>query len=339
MSNLRAGRSRESGALPRTAADRGTEGDDCLRKAKPTTLSLCLGVGYVSTHIREASPADTYRVYQLLSGSTLNNRSLSLAARRRLHNSRWSGDQAHHGYLLEDDGKVVGFLGTLFTTRTIGNVDSRFCEIHSWYVEDAYRNNGISLFLPVLALRNTHTILNYTPTKGVYEIGKKFGFSDLETEILLLYPIPMSVRRLHITDRKWQVAEHLAGTDLGIFEDHIDVPCHHLVVLDPSRSAPPLYLLMKSMRRRWYEPFGRLLYASDFSRFAEVADALCWRLSLRFGWQCIAVDAARFDAHKPTGLSRKIKREIPSQYFSKLIDRKSLYPLYSQPLLQGYPLH
>jgi hypothetical protein len=293
----------------------------------------------MSTNIRRAVSSDMFPVYKLLSRSTLNNRGLPLAARRRLFTNVWGGDQPYYGYLLEDDGKVAGFLGTLFSARTIDGKSEKFCEIHSWYVEDAYRNSSLNLFMPILSLRRSHTIINYTPTESVYEIGRKFGFGDLEENLVLLYPVPTSLAGVRMISRKWQVPDYLGSEDLAIFHDHEDVACHHLVFLDPTGDARPLYAVMKTMRRSWYEPFGRLLYTNDYERFAWLSGALCWRLCLMFRWQCIVSDARRFENLTPTARTRRIKRDIPSQFHSKTLAAQDIFPLYSQPLLQGYPLH
>jgi hypothetical protein len=292
----------------------------------------------MSAVVRRAVPADMYSVYRLLCRSTLNNRSLPLAARRRLFTPVWGGDQSYFGYLMEDAGDIVGFLGTLFTSRTIRGRQEPFCEIHSWYVHDTHRNNSLDLFMPILGLRRAYTIINYTPTETVHRIGKKFGFEDIETELRVFYPVPVALTALRILGRKWDIGDYLDPESLAIFQDHCDVFCHHLVVLDPSEPAP-LYLLMKSMRRKWYEPFGRLLYASDFDHFARIAGALSWRLCVKFGWQCIVSDARWFIDNRPSGVTRVIKREVPSQFFSTKVSRDEFYPLYSQPLLQGYRLH
>ncbi|WP_157450223.1 hypothetical protein [Bradyrhizobium sp. ARR65] len=288
--------------------------------------------------VRRAVAADMYAVYRLLCRSTLNNRWLPLAARRRLFSPVWGGDQSYFGYLMENGGEVVGFLGTLFTLRTIRGRQEPFCEIHSWYVDDIHRNNSLDLLMPVLGLRRTHTLVNYTPTEAVHQIGKKFGFEDLETELRVFYPVPTATTNLRVLRRKWEIGGYLDPENLAIFQDHCDVFCHHLVILDRSGSVP-LYLLMKSMRRKWYEPFGRLLYASDFKHFARIAGALAWRLCIRFGWQCIVSDERWFSGTGPSGFTRVVRREVPSQFYSTKIGRDELCPVYSQPLLQGYRLH
>lgn len=288
--------------------------------------------------VRQAKKLDLFAVYRLLSNSTLNSRSLSLDARRRMFENVWSGEDTSPGYVMEAEGRVVGFMGTLFTNRTINGKLHKFCEIHSWYVEAPYRNQSLLLLMPTLSNRNV-TLLNYTPTPAVYEIGKKFGFRDLEENFVVLYAAPTDFARLTIIGDKARIPDYLSEEDARIFYDHRDVECHHMIVLAPDRQFSPLYLIIKSMFRRWFEPFGRVLYASDKQAFTQLAGALRWRLCLRHGWQCLVANERDMDVPNLPRFSRLMKREVPSQFKSKTLQAEEIAPLYTLPLLIGYRLH
>ncbi|WP_208246084.1 hypothetical protein WGT02_32090 (plasmid) [Rhizobium sp. T1470] len=288
--------------------------------------------------IRLAKKIDTFAVHRLLSKSSLNSRSLSLDARRRMFEGVWGGEDTSPGYVMEAEGRVVGFMGTLFTNRRIKGKVHKFCEIHSWYVEAPYRNQSLLLLMPALSNRNV-TLLNYTPTPAVHEIGKKFGFQDLEKNLVLLYPAPTGFARLTIIRDKARIPDYLSKEDARIFYDHRDVECHHMIVLVSGRPSSPLYLIIKSMRRRWFEPFGRVLYASDKQAFTQLASALRWRLCLRHRWQCLVADERDMDIPNLPRFSRLLKREVPSQFKSKTLQAEEIAPLYTLPLLIGYRLH
>lgn len=292
----------------------------------------------MGTVVRRAVQSDVFSVYQLIRNSNLHQ--LPIAARQRGFAPLWGGQEPYYGFVLEDDGKIVGFLGTLHTRREIRGKLEDFCEIHAWYVKRDYRNQSLNLLMPVMALRRTKTIINFTPTPRVYEIGRKFGFQDLETKILLFFPLPTRLQRVEIVTDPWRVADYLSGEDLRIFHDHKDVPCFHVVLLpkdDPGGS--PIYAVMKTMDRRWFEHFGRVLYVNDPARFAGLLGAVCWRLCARFRWYFMAADARVFEGLQPTVPSREITRGAPSQFLSTRLAASDITPLYSQPLLMGYPLH
>jgi hypothetical protein len=293
----------------------------------------------MSAVVRGAVESDLFGVYRLLRDSTLNSRNLPLDARRRMFEHVWGGREPTYGYVMEDEGKIVGFLGTLYTERVVNGRPHKFCEIHSWYVEESYRNQSLSLLLPALSMKNI-TILNYTPTQTVYDISCKFGFQDLEKNLLLIYPVPTGFSKIDILSDKSVVADHLDGENARIFNDHRDVECHHLCVMRRDRPQDrPLYLIVKSMRRRWFEPFGRVLYVSDRAAFTDLLGTLRWKLCLRFGWQCLVANEMDVDVDRLPAMTKRMPREVPSQIKSKTLKPEDIHPLYTLPLLLGYRLH
>jgi hypothetical protein len=290
----------------------------------------------MATVIRRAVQSDMFAVFQLVRNSNLNK--LPLAARQRGFFHVWGGQEPYFGYLLEDEGKVVGFLGTLHTRREIRGKVEDICEIHSWYVKREYRNQSLNLLMPVLGMKRKKTIVNFTPTPSVHELGRKFGFQDLETAVLAFFPVPTRMKPVRIVTDPWSVSEFLDGEDLQVFHGHKDVACIHVVLLE-GPGARPVYAVLKPMRRRWYENFGRVLYVNDAARFAELLGSVCWRLCAKYRWYFMAGDARDFEGVQPTTISKRIVRDVPSQFISVSLTAADIRPLYSQPLLMGYPLH
>lgn len=288
--------------------------------------------------VRRATRADLFSVFQLVRHSNLND--LPLAARQRGFFPVWGGQEPYSGYLLEDAGKVVGFLGTLHTRREVRGKLEDFCELHGWYVRKDYRNQSLHLLMPVIGQRRNKTIINFTPSQRVYDISRKFGFQDLETALLLLFPVPTGARRVEIVTDPWRVPDYLDGEDLRIFQDHKDVFCHHIVLLprDEPRGAP-VYLVMKTMRRRWFEHFGRVLHVSDRERLAALLGSVGWRLCARFHWVFMTANDRDFENIRLTVPSTRLPRDVPSQFLSSRLQASDITQLYSQPLLMGYPLH
>src|SRR6266571_8166772 len=69
--------------------------------------------------------------------------------RRMLFDLPWAVDEPHRGHGLYHNGRAVGFLGTLFSTRQIRGRTLRFCNLSSWIVDDAYRAGSFQLLMPV----------------------------------------------------------------------------------------------------------------------------------------------------------------------------------------------
>jgi hypothetical protein len=295
----------------------------------------------MTVSVRKATDDDLYQVYGLLSNSTLNSAWLSLDARKRMFRPVWGGDEGYYGYVLEDDDKVVGFLGLLFTEREIKGETHKFCELHSWYVKDEYRNDSMRLFLPAMSMRNI-TIVNHTPTDTVYDVSKKFGFSDLESKLLIFLPVPTwksLSAAVTIETRKHLIAEYLDDADRRIFLDHADVECHHFLVRSRYDSGYS-YIVLKKMWLRRFVPFGRILYVSNEQLLLDCISKLKLYWCLRLGLQFIVIDRDQLATPVKPPLTRESPRKVPSQYKSPVLAPEDIRPpLYTLPLLLGYRLH
>ena len=294
------------------------------------------------TTVRKATAADSRAVYDLLRSSTLLNAGLPYAKRERLFRPNWGGTENHFGYVLEDEGGIRGFLGTLFTEREVAGTPRRFCELHSWYVQDDYRNEGIKLFLAAMSAKRV-TILNHTPSAGVYEIGKKFGFTDLETHVLVIPPVP-TLRGLRpdfrVESSPEVIAGRLTGTERRLFEDHRHIEeCRHFLVTRRG-SDTGLYLMVKRLWRRRWEPLGRILHLSDEKLFADAVDFLRLYLPVRMGLGYLIVDRGELAEPDAIRFTRTVDRPVPSQFKSRDLTADEVRTsLYTEPLLVGYRLH
>ncbi|WP_327694189.1 GNAT family N-acetyltransferase [Streptomyces sp. NBC_00459] len=295
--------------------------------------------------VRKAVAEDLHKVYPLLRDSTLNSSWIPFESRKRMFQPVWGGDEGYYGYVMEEGDEVVGFLGTLFTERDVRGRRHKFCEIHSWYVKDDYRNESLKLFLPVMSIRKA-TLLNYTPTQTVYDISKKFGWEDLETKVLQFLPVP-TLRSLsggfRVETRKHMIVQHLDEADRKVFLDHESVECRHYLITR-SGSTEYLYVVLKRLRLRRFVPFGRILYASNKSMLLDAVDRLRTYWCLRLGMAFVVIDhdevADSIEQGRRPSFTRVVKRGVPSQYKSKDLKAEDIRPaLRTLPLLIGYRLH
>ncbi len=97
---------------------------------------------------------------------------------RRLLETRYTETQHQAGYVLDDEGSIVGFMAHTYSERLIGGRPHRLCNMSSWFVAEAYRGRGLALLLPLLKDKSV-TITNLSPSPVALEICKKLGFSAL----------------------------------------------------------------------------------------------------------------------------------------------------------------
>jgi len=181
----------------------------------------------------------------------------------------WS-DSPHRGYAMYANGKAVGFLGTIFSARPLAGQMERVCSLSSWIVLKEYRHASLSLVTPILKLRD-YTILNPTPSPVAYDIFYKLGFKPLESERLILPPlpgIPEAVRALSgsVVQSREALERELTGEEHAIYRDLSSSPVAQHVLL--RRGERKCYVIATSIHRKGI-PFAEIQYIGDRDFFWE----------------------------------------------------------------------
>jgi hypothetical protein len=276
----------------------------------------------------KAHPDDFERVYPLLQDFGISR--LTKDHWLRLFTKNWDSAEAHCGYLLEQGGEVKGFLGLLFSERTIKGRLEKFCNLTSWMVKQESRPHSLQLLLEALKLRDC-TFTNFTPSTGVASILKKLGFIELQSSEQILLPVPgFSYQRTSyrcLVDLG-EIQERLSEADRKIFTDHRDLDCRHVLISDGEKYC---YLILKT---RSYKrlPFARVHYLSNPELFASSIDALrtnlCWRLKVAG----LMVEN-RYVGGRAFSYSRNYPQQCPAFFKSDSVGPGDIDTLYSEMIL------
>lgn len=183
---------------------------------------------------------------------------------------RWS-DNPKRGFALYVDGKAVGFMGTIWSTRELAGRLEPVCSLSSWIVLPEHRDASIKLVTPVLRLKG-FTVLNPTPSPVAYDIFKKLGFIPLESERFILPPVsgPAETARAlrgSFSVSRTDLERDLAGKDRKVYDDLS--PCavaKHLLLRLGSRQC---YVVATPVHRRGI-PFAEVQYMSDPELFWDL---------------------------------------------------------------------
>ncbi len=273
------------------------------------------------TLIRPAEPEDFERLYPLFLG--FNEPRPSKETFRRLFVRRWGNVDDPFGYLLEDEGQPVGFLGTLFSRREIGGREEKFCNLTTWIVAPDHRSEGLSLLSRVLN-RAATTFTNFTGVK-VAPILRRFGFQTLDERARVLLPLPLAGSGEISLDPD-RIAPHLDDHDRRILEDHRPFAFPHVLL---RRGDEYTYLLVKTVRRKRL-PLAEVHYLSHPAVFARLAPGLLGRLCLRLGVFGLLV-GEHYLAGQTTRLpGATIPQRIPRLFRSVSVPRQAMDTLYSE---------
>src|SRR5262249_31055509 len=160
--------------------------------------------------------------------------------------TRWTKNEDYCGLtLFEDGGLVTGFLGLIFSERMIRSRLERFCNVSVWYVEEASRIHSLPMLFRMLEL-GPYTFTAFTASSQVASLFKLFGFTEYEVHQQVLLPVPIwssfAASRLCEFDRD-KIREILSGNDSRIFEDHIALNCHHVLL---KSNTDYCYIILKT---------------------------------------------------------------------------------------------
>lgn len=144
--------------------------------------------------------------------------------RRMLFQYPWPAEDDNRGYVLLDGARVVGFLGTIFSTREIHGRKERFCNLSSWIVLEPYRARSLSLLAPIIRL-GSHTIVSATPSPATHRLFVRTGHRTLEDRVMLIPPLATwpelgSLPRATMTTDDAEVRAELTGEARRCFDDH-----------------------------------------------------------------------------------------------------------------------
>src|SRR5215468_5831498 len=99
--------------------------------------------------IREARADDFKRVYPLL--LAFKNPHVKEENWRQLFVDHSGLQNDRFGWVLVDGDEVVGFIGTIFSDRTIRGQTVRLCNLSNWIVKQEYRMHSLALHGRVIA--------------------------------------------------------------------------------------------------------------------------------------------------------------------------------------------
>lgn len=279
--------------------------------------------------IKKAFANDFERIYPLI--QEFDNPNLTREDWRQLFIRRWNSQEDHFGYLIEDGNRVVGFLGTLFSTRVINHKPYKFCNLSTWVVKKEYRGMSLSLLLEVLKLQD-YTITNLTANR-VARLLRPFGFKDLATHFRVVLPLPnpsLLIKKVELFPDKSDIKENLAGEPLKLFNDHIDLKCIHLLFRVRDESC---YLIFDKIKKKRL-PVARVHYISNIEFFQKHAHTICLKMCLQQKIFALVISENLLKGHE-IKFSIRVEQLQSILFKSNSLEENDMDTLYSELQVLG----
>jgi hypothetical protein len=250
---------------------------------------------------------------------------------RRIFEYSWYHSEEHVGYVIVNQGELVGFMGTIFSEVVVEGKVHRVCNVTSLIAKEAHRTEAFAL---VLSLRNLkdYTLTNLSCNELAYPIFDRIGFETLETHASIFSPLrrgvpTRQVQRSRVSLDPANIKTVLEGPDLSFFEDHLPYT-KHLVTWDSSGYCYVVYTLGRRFRLRT----ARLHYVSDRERFASSLPMIQRSLLCRHGTVLAECDS-RLVASLDIPSSYQKELPIPRLFLSPSLTKDQINNLYSELVL------
>lgn len=283
-------------------------------------------------YVKKTYKEDFEKIYELL--LDFNNPRIKKEDWRQLFIDYWKKDENYVGYVLVDKGKIVGFIGTIFSKRFINDNQFVFCNLTSWIVKKAYRNKSLHLLFPILRLKDC-TLTNFSP--GNYDIiFKMFGFKKINTDIVVILPLPniylaLSKKNCHLILDKALMGKYMNDSESKIFHDHFKFNCVHLMIISNSGNC---YMIAKKVIRRRL-PFIHVVFISNKIVFSMQINRSKFEIMTKLKVVGIIIDE-RFLSGCVIPYAIKYKRQNTILYKSNILKEEDIDILYSEMFLLGH---
>lgn len=148
----------------------------------------------------------------------------------------WGVAKPNNGFLIRDEGKIVGGIGAIYAERIIRGHAEQFCNITSWCVLEAFRSQSMRLAMAVVSQPGFH-FTDLTPTEVVSKTLQFLKFKPMNERHALWPNLPWPFAGLCgvrvLTDYD-AIEQALTPADAKVFHDHRHLPwLRHLAAGKP----------------------------------------------------------------------------------------------------------
>jgi hypothetical protein len=191
--------------------------------------------------------------------------------------ANWAAERPNFGFLLRDEGKVVGGIGAIYADRLVRGRLEHFCNITSWCVLDEFRKFSMQLAMRLVAQDGIH-LTDFSPTKVVAGALQFLKFQPLDEAVVVLPNLPVPGFRRQVKTDPLAAGGSVPVEILRVWQDHACFPwLNQLLVGEPGRWCHVIY------KRRMFKglPCADILYRSDSELFGHSLSVLKCHLFLR----------------------------------------------------------
>ena len=181
------------------------------------------------------------------------------------------------GYnLINKSGKVVGFLGTMFSYREIDNKKVLYCNLHTWIVDEKFRldffSNNKEILQPIFAYKSCFFA---KPAKPLIKIFLR-NFNMLVTKMkyrlnfLLQFKNLFNTTHIIITEKDPNFQQYLNEDSKKIYLDHISLKCKKFLIIENNNVKNSIFIVALKKRKKFLFDVLEIVYCSNTERLKNI---------------------------------------------------------------------
>jgi len=222
--------------------------------------------------LREIFDEDLEDVYYFLSSNF--DPELKLDIWLKAFNHSWMPEKPNNGFMLEENGTVVGVFCAFYSQRKTRKGTHYVCNTSTWFVLDTYRSHSLKLMAAMLGQKG-FLFTSLSASTNVYELHRRFTFQSYVTTLIAIPNLPKLnyfSKRLEILVDPESIGRSLDTDIQQIRLDHIDIPTVQQIVF---RAADEALLVIFDIRRIRGIPATNIFYLSNPEMFYQNRKEIC----------------------------------------------------------------
>jgi N-acetylglutamate synthase-like GNAT family acetyltransferase len=306
--------------------------------------------------VRNAELHDIQAIIELVRNDEFA-REHSREALHKLFTYDWMPEKPNLGCVLTHGGRLIGFVGMIYSNRRIQGRSHRMCNLSTLCLHPDYQGRkrrtagGGPLYSHLLAkvalAAADLTFTAFSASRAAGRLVESFGFERINNRKLVFRPganlSTLFSGRARILDDPDQILPLLDDDHRAILRDHLPYPCGHYVVLEGGRYS---YIVTKRYRvrrstvlgdwpveriRKGYFLGSDVLYISDPALALRHWERLKWRIIRRERTVALLADEWMLGPDAPGGVAipRTVYvrgRKVEPQYIDKLYSELVILP-------------
>ena len=201
----------------------------------------------------------------------------------RIFKINFNQDQPIAYALLDNEEKIVGFLGTIFSFQPIKEKFVEHCYLHSWVVNEQFRLEAFKLILPII--KKNIFISTYFPIKTLEGLYKKLGFEEIQffSKIIFLLPsFKFSTNNLNLIEDNNYYEKYLKEKDKIFLKDHLKTETRKIFIHFNEDLFNNILIVVKEKKFKNVISYLEVIYISDQKIFKIHKKKILFELSKKF---------------------------------------------------------